>query len=183
MGEMPGFCPPRHLGGRVAGLAVAWSGGGAHGRGSEDQRDKLAAGLGLELLRPAWRSQDHPKGPAGQGEDARGDQARCRVKRLSQPRPGPPRIEVAGASERRIDPAHLIPRSLGGCGDVALLRAAVPLAPPGLRPRRALTCCPTSSPPGRHSSHTPWGTSGSSGRCGGSVVRGQGPTGLATRSR
>ncbi len=43
---------------------------------------------------------------------------------------------VCGAT-LRIDPAHLIPRSLGGCGDPALRRAGMQAMPPRLRLRRA----------------------------------------------
>ncbi len=66
---------------------------------------------------------------------------------------------VCGA-EHGVDPAHLIPRSLGGCGD--------PLCVVPLCRRRATarttpassTCCRTLSPRGARSSRTPSGTSG-----------------------
>ena len=48
------------------------------------------------------------------------------------------RAAVAGrpcivcGSANGVDPAHLIPRSLGGCGDPLLRRAALPPLPPGI---------------------------------------------------
>ena len=51
-------------------------------------------------------------------------------------RRGRRRACVVCGADRRIDPAHLIPRSLGGCGD-PLCSSPPVAAPPRLRPRRA----------------------------------------------
>ena len=65
---------------------------------------------------------------------------------------------VCGA-DRRVDPAHLIPESLGGCGDALCVTALVARA---TEPTIAAnsTCCPTSSRRTGHRSRTPSGTWG-----------------------
>jgi hypothetical protein len=66
---------------------------------------------------------------------------------------------IACGSDRQIDPVHLIPRSLGGCGDpmcvVPLCRSCHRAYDTG-----RLDLLPTSSPRGGPSSRTPSGTSG-----------------------
>ena len=75
------------------------------------------------------------------------------------------RAAVAGrgcivcGTDRRIDPAHLIPRSMGGCGDPLCV---VPACRVHTGPTTAAssTCCPTWSRRGGRSSHMPSGTWG-----------------------
>ena len=65
---------------------------------------------------------------------------------------------VVCGTERGIDPAHLIARSLGVCGDrcVWCRCAGAVIAP---TTAESSTCCRTSSPPGGRSSRTQSGTS------------------------
>ena len=74
----------------------------------------------------------------------------------SPARPAAP-ASLCGAIDR-IDPAHLIPRSLGGCGDAAASpRSAAATTAPTTAANS--TSCPTSNQPGARSSPTPSGTS------------------------
>jgi len=65
---------------------------------------------------------------------------------------------VVCGTDKRIDPAHLIPRSLGGCGD-ALCVTALCRRCHRAYDRGELDLLPTSSRRGEPSSRTPSGTS------------------------
>ena len=76
------------------------------------------------------------------------------------------RAAVAGrpcivcGSTHRIDPAHLIPRSLGGCGDAALRHRRFAAPCHRAYDPASSTCCRISSPAGARSSRMRSGTSG-----------------------
>ena len=76
---------------------------------------------------------------------------------------------VCGA-DTRIDPAHLIPRSLGGCGDPLCVVPLCRACHRAYDSRRARPAAATWSRRGGRSSRTPSGTSGWSARCGGSAA-------------
>ncbi len=69
------------------------------------------------------------------------------------------RSRIVCGTDRRIDPAHLIPRSMRGCGDpLCVIPPAVSIT--GHTTGANSTCCPTSSRGGGRSSRMPSGTWG-----------------------
>ena len=76
------------------------------------------------------------------------------------------RAAVAGrrcivcGTDRRIDPAHLIPRSLGGCGDAACCVPLCRRSPSAPTTPASSTCSRIWSRRGGRSSRTPSGTWG-----------------------
>jgi hypothetical protein len=51
------------------------------------------------------------------------------------------RCGIVCGTDRRIDPSHLIPRSLGGCGDPLVCRPRMPNTSPGTTIAAHWICC------------------------------------------